>query len=215
MSVRARVRVCLTPFSPVLLSDPHRHSQDDSRVFGAAAKGHRGKVGRSRDDRRSTLLGGREGGLGGRAACFGRLGSARLQLPSLVRLSPPPNPTPDESARLPRVALKWRERGPSQTHRRPADMLVHANPPWTASAVHFRAAPPLPQPSCVPLQSGMGSTNCCSESVPVHIAVIRANLPVASVSVFFSLSPSLCRFTLTYRELILLFLSFNKLLSKR
>lgn len=45
--------------------------------------------------------------------------------------------------------------------------------------------------------------------------MIRANLPVASVSVFFFFSLSLCRFTLTYQELILLFLSFNKLLSKR
>lgn len=53
-----------------------------------------------------------------------------------------------------------------------------------------------------------------SISVPLCIGQICANLPVASVFVFF-LSFSLCRFTLTYRELILLFLSFNKLLSKR
>lgn len=37
--------------------------------------------------------------------------------------------------------------------------------------------------------------------------------PLLQCLFFFSLS--LCRFTLTYRELILLFLSFNKLLSKR
>lgn len=43
---------CLTFLSPILLLDPHRHSSDESRVFGAAAKGDRGKV--DRGDRGSV-----------------------------------------------------------------------------------------------------------------------------------------------------------------
>lgn len=75
--------------------------------------------------------------------------------------------------------LKWRHRGLTNT-------------PYIHVGVykHFRPLlPPISEQHPLPdyLQSRIWFTNCCSESVPLHIAVIRANLPVASVSVFFSL----------------------------
>lgn len=69
--------------------------------------------------------------------------------------------------------------------------------PLTTAAVHFSSSPPSA------FSQGHRITNCCSCSVTVTVCngQICANLPVASV--FFFPSLSLCRFTLIYRELIL------------
>lgn len=110
----------LMPFSPVLLSDPHRHSQDESWVFGAAAKGNRGKADRA--DRAHS-----------RAGCF-RL--AQLQLPSRI---PSGSPLTNPACLSRPFATLWNG---ATVVRRPRQ-LVCVN---TTSVAHFRAAtPPLNQ----------------------------------------------------------------------
>lgn len=86
---------------------------------------------------------------------------------------------------------------------------------------YFRATDFCPPDAPPPSASNQGSQSTnCSVSLSVHASVCIgldqfSNLPVCFSVFFLSLSFSLCRFTLTYRELILLFLFFNKLLCKR
>lgn len=72
----------------MLLSDPHRHSQDDSWVFGAAAKGDRGKVDRADrtvDTGRSTVPSAKSAA----RSRAGRFRLALLQLPYCIRPASP------------------------------------------------------------------------------------------------------------------------------
>lgn len=82
----------------------------------------------------------------------------------------------------------------------------------TTAAIHFRKLKPQSD-----FNQRHQSTNCSSRSPFLSLSVMAKSVltcPLLQCLSFF-FSPSLCRFTLTYRELILLFLSFNKLLFKR
>lgn len=145
-SVWTCVCVCLFNafFSPLLLSDPHRHSQDDSWVFGAAAKGDRGKVdradrtvatGRSKVPSAETLH------AHGRAD-FGWLGSSCRTAsvrPPFWRICLPVT-FAHLRGRHSEMASPWSNKHTPHSVRL-ADMLVCVNIFWTTSATHFRAAP--------------------------------------------------------------------------
>lgn len=107
---------------------------------------------------------------------------------------------------------------------------AHFSPEWVFTDFFFLRWPSVPShsrpqlPSIsehrIPSLPSMKDTNLLTVAPALlYLSVcdgqICANLPVASVFSLFLPPPSLCRFTLTYRELILLFLSFNKLLFKR
>lgn len=186
----------------MLLSDPHRHSQDDSWVFGAAAKGDRGKVDRADrtvDMGRSTVPSAKMLHAHGWAD-LGWLGSSRT-----ASIQPP----------------FWRIYLPvmfAHLWGRHSEMAS----PW--SNTHVGVYKRVPDHFCHPFQSSTLfpiTFNQWYDSLTVALSLCLSILPWSVLTcpllqcLFFFFSLSLCRFTLTYRELILLFLSFNKLLFKR
>lgn len=193
----------------MLLSDPHRHSQDDSWVFGAAAKGDRGKVDRADrtvDMGRSTVPSAKTLHAHGWAG-FGWLGSscrtASIWPPFWqIRL---PFTFAHLWGRHSEMASPWSNKHTSEARR------------------HVSVYKDIPDHFCHPFQSSTLypiTFNQGSDSLTVARSLCLSILPWSVLTCpllqclfFFFLS--LCRFTLTYQELILLFLSFNKLLSKR
>lgn len=112
------------------------------------------------------------------------------------------------------TTLKWCGRGPVRvTHAKAFDGSAAkpiSEPPTSA--------PPTPRLHLPPIKEANPLTVlslCQFMRLSVLASISFLTCLFASVFFFLSLSFSLCRFTLTYRELILLFLSFNKLLCKR
>lgn len=142
--------VYLTHFSPMLLSDPHRHSQDDSWIFGAAAKGDRGKVDRADrtvDMGRSTVPSAKTLHAHGRAG-FSWLGSSCRTAsvwPPLWRICLPVT-FAHLWGRHSEMASPWSNKHTTHSVKL-ADMLACIDIFRTTSATHFRAAPSSRLPS--------------------------------------------------------------------